>query len=88
MTQQLLSEAKGKFYSVYQVFAKPGQNTSVIQDARKVLRGQGGPMHISDISKILWFILVPYIAKRTGGPYENEKEQAEVLCLIFLIIKK
>lgn len=56
MTQQLLAEAKGSFYSVNQVFAKPGQFASVIQDARKVLREQGGPMPVDEVAKVLWFI--------------------------------
>ena len=56
MTQQLLTEAKGSFYSVNQVFAKPGQFASVIQDARKVLREHGGPMPVDEVAKVLWFI--------------------------------
>jgi hypothetical protein len=56
MTQQLLTEAKGSFYSVNQVFAKPGQFASVIQDARKVLRDHGGPMPVGEVAKVLWFI--------------------------------
>ena len=56
MTQQLLDEAKGCFYSVNQVFAKPGQYASVIQDARKVLRNHGGPMPVDEVAKVLWFI--------------------------------
>ena len=58
MTQQLLSEAKGAFYSTNQVFTRRGQYASVIQDARKVLRDHGGPMPVSDVAKVLWFI--PY----------------------------
>lgn len=56
MTQQLLAEAKGSFFSVNQVFAKRGQFTSVAQDARKVLREHGGPMPVEEIAKVLWFI--------------------------------
>ena len=56
MTQQLLNEAKGSFYSVNQVFAKPGQFASVIQDAQKVLREHGGPMPVDEVAKVLWFI--------------------------------
>lgn len=58
MTQQLLSEAKDAFYSTNQVFTSRGQYASVIQDARKVLRDHGGPMPVSDVAKMLWFI--PY----------------------------
>lgn len=58
MTQQLLAEAKGSFYSVSQVFAKHGQYASVIQDCRKVLRNHGGAMPVSDVARELWFI--PY----------------------------
>jgi len=58
MSQQLLAAAGGSFYSVNQVFAKPGQYASVIQDCRKVLRGHGGPMPVSDVAEVLWFI--PY----------------------------
>lgn len=58
MSQQLLAAAGGSFYSVNQVFAKPGQDASVIQDCRKVLRDHGGPMPVSDVAKVLWFI--PY----------------------------
>ena len=56
MTQQLLTEAKGTFYSVNQVFAKPGKYASVIQDARKVLLDHGGPMPVDEVAKVLWFI--------------------------------
>lgn len=56
MVQQLLSEANGTFYSANQVFTKQGQYVSVIQDARKVLRDHGGPMPVSDVAKVLWFI--------------------------------
>lgn len=56
MTQQLLAEANGNFYTVNQVFAKPGQYASVIQDARKVLRDHGGPMPVDEVAKVLWFI--------------------------------
>lgn len=56
MTQQLLAEAKGSFFSVNQVFAKRGQFTSVAQDARKVLREHGGPMPVDEVAKVLWFI--------------------------------
>ena len=56
MTQQLLEEAKGSFYSVNQMFSKSGQYTSIIQDARKVLRDHGGPMSVDDVAKVLWFI--------------------------------
>lgn len=58
MTQQLLDVANGGFYSTYQVFAQPGQESSVIQDCRKVLRNHGGSMNVSDVAKELWFI--PY----------------------------
>lgn len=58
MTQQLKATAKGSFYSTYQVFAHPGQEPSVMQDCRKVLRNHGGAMSASDVSKELWFI--PY----------------------------
>ncbi len=56
MSQQLLAAADGSFYSVNQVFAKPGQDASVIQDCRKVLRDRGGPMPVSDVARVLWFI--------------------------------
>ncbi|WP_304431393.1 hypothetical protein [Acutalibacter muris] len=58
MTQQILYEAKDSFYSVNQTFAKRGQFASVVQDVRKVLRNHGGPMPVSDIANVLWFI--PY----------------------------
>ena len=58
MTQQLKATAKGSFYSTYQVFARPRQEPSVMQDCRKVLRNHGGAMSASDVSKELWFI--PY----------------------------
>ncbi len=58
MVQQLLSEAKDTFHSANQAFTKRGQYASVIQDARKVLRDHGGPMSVSDVAKVLWFI--PY----------------------------
>lgn len=58
MSQQLLAAAGGSFYSINQVFAKPGQYASVIQDCSKVLRDHGGPMPVSDVAKVLWFI--PY----------------------------
>ena len=58
MTQQLKATAKGSFYSTYQVFARLGQEPSVMQDCRKVLRNHGGAMSASDVSKELWFI--PY----------------------------
>lgn len=58
MEQQLLSEAKDAFYSVNQVFTKHDQYASVTQDTRKVLRDHGGPMPVSDIATVLWFI--PY----------------------------
>lgn len=58
MTQQLLDAANGSFYSTYQFFAKPGQENSVMQDCRKVLRSHGGAMNVSDVAKELWFI--PY----------------------------
>ena len=56
MAQQLLSEAKSAFYLGNQVFVKRGQSASVIHDARKVLRNHGGPMSVSNIAKVLWFI--------------------------------
>lgn len=58
MTRQLLDAANGSFYSTYQFFAKPGQENSVMQDCRKVLRNHGGSMNVSDVAKELWFI--PY----------------------------
>lgn len=58
MSQQLLKAAKGSFYSVNQVFTKPGQYASVTQDCRKVLRDHGGPLSASEVAKVLWFI--PY----------------------------
>lgn len=58
MTQQLLNEAKDAFYSENQIFAKRGQYASVIQDVRRALRDHGGPMPVSDVAKVLWFI--PY----------------------------
>lgn len=56
MTQQLLEEAKGSFYSTNQVFAKRGQYASVVLDVRRVLRDHGGPMQVDDVAKVLWFI--------------------------------
>lgn len=56
MTQQLLSMSGGSFYSTYQVFARPGQESSVMLDARKVLREHGGAMPVDDVAKVLWFI--------------------------------
>lgn len=56
MTQQLLKEANGRFYSYYQYFIKQGQEASVTNDARKVLRNHGGAMSVSDVTKELWFI--------------------------------
>lgn len=56
MAQQLLSEAKGTFRLINQIFTKHGQDASVIQDARKVLRDYGGPLSVSDVAKTLWFI--------------------------------
>lgn len=58
MTRQLLDAANGSFYSTYQFFAKPGQENSVMEDCRKVLRNHGGSMNVSDVAKELWFI--PY----------------------------
>ena len=58
MTQQLLDAAKGSFISTYQVFSLSGQETSVVQDCRKVLRKHGGAMNVSVVAKELWFI--PY----------------------------
>ena len=56
MTQQLLQASGGSFISTYQVFAKPGRETSVIEDCRKVLRDHGGAMSVDDVAKVLWFI--------------------------------
>ena len=56
MTQLLLAAANGKFYSIYQVFARRGQESSVTHDCRKVLRDHGGAMNVSDIENELWFI--------------------------------
>lgn len=58
MTQQLLNEANGRFYSYYQCFVKQGQEASVTNDARKVLRNHGGAMSVGDVTNELWFI--PY----------------------------
>ena len=58
MTQQLLKEANGRFYSYYQCFVKQGQEASVTNDARKVLRNHGGAMSVGDVTNELWFI--PY----------------------------
>lgn len=58
MSQQLLKVAEGNFYSVNQAFAKPGQYASVTQDCRKVLRDHGGPLSVSEVAEVLWFI--PY----------------------------
>lgn len=58
MSQQLLKVAEGSFYSVNQIFAKPGQYASVTQDCRKVLRDHGGPLSVSEVAEVLWFI--PY----------------------------
>lgn len=58
MTQQLLKEANRRFYSYYQCFVKQGQEASVTNDVRKVLRNRGGAMSVVDVTKELWFI--PY----------------------------
>ncbi len=58
MTQQVLKEANKRFYSYYQCFVKQGQEASVTNDARKVLRNHGGAMSVGDITNELWFI--PY----------------------------
>ena len=70
MTQQLKATAKGSFYSTYQVFARPGQEPSVMQDCRKVLRNHGGAMSASDVSKELWFI--PYDTVYQSLVYDSE----------------
>lgn len=58
MTQHLLDVAGDSFYSTYQVFARPGQENTVIQDCRKVLRSHGGAMNVRDLANEMWFI--PY----------------------------
>lgn len=56
MAQQLLGEAKDRFYSVHHMFVRRGQLASVVQDVRKVLRDHGGAMSVRDVEKELWFI--------------------------------
>ncbi len=56
MEEQVLEKAKGSFYCSWKIFLRKGQDQSVAEDCRKVLRNHGGAMPVADVQKILWFI--------------------------------
>lgn len=56
MEQQLLEKSQHEFYRSNKAFVRPGHESYLTNDCRKVLRNHGGAMPVSEVQKILWFI--------------------------------